>query len=425
MKRNLVFLLITNLLLIVCALYLLPFIRFSSKSLGLDFIVILVWSALVMGASWAEVNAILPKRSDLDPDVVKSRRLHLGRSLLLIVAILANYAWTDLTAGDFWFSYYAKYGVYTTAMRSNNREKTVWAMKRSSNIITPELVRGLLPQVVQLTRSQDPVVRGKAFAWLGYGIRQMNLLLASNVENSTKKQAINVKKVLITDLSGLFTCLRQETKPQALKGCVYAAGWMSKHELLGPISDVIARAKDPAVLVAATMACRNIGGLRALHILAGLVSGTTGLPRQSAVAGYLNAASVLVDVKSPVINSQGFADIEQRLAKQVPLLPKPALCVFLQHFSSLGDARFSKAIAQVIAQTDKPSVCPDIEIVPPIGIPLSLSLRRDFYESLANAVSCIAKDNDILLTAIKNRVAKGGNPRLVRLLKRISNAAGK
>lgn len=425
MKRNLAFLLISNTLLLVCALYLLPFVRFSSKSVGLDFLVILGWSALVLGASWAEMNVILPKPDATDTNVVRGRRLNLGRSLFLVVAIVMNFGWTDRAAGGFWFSYYSKFGVYTTAMRSNDHKKAVWAMKRSSLIINPGLAQGLLPQVARLTASKDSVVKGTAFAWLGYSTRQMNLINATNVDVETKKQASQVKKILLDNLSGVFNCLRLERRPKALEGCIYAAGWVSKPDFLGPLNDVIARSKDPGVLVAAAQACQNIGGVRALHMLAGMVADTKGLPRQAAVIGYLNAAFVLVDMKSPVINTPAFTLAEQKLAKQVPGLPKPALCAFLQHFPELADARFSKAIAQVLMLAGKPSNCPDVEVLPPIGIPVSMSLHRDFDDCLTRAISCIAKNNAILMAAMKKRISKGGNPRLVRLLKGILNAAGK
>jgi len=425
MKRNLAFLLISNTFLIICTLFLLPFVRFRSTSVGLDFVIILGWSALVLAAAWSEMNVILPKNTDAGADVVRGRRLNLGRSLFLVVAIVVNFGWTDKAAGGFWFSYYSKYGVYTTAMRSDDPEKAVWAMKRSAQIINPDLVRGLMRQVAALTTKKDPDVRGTAFAWLGYSVRQMNLIDATNVPVETKKMAASVKKLLTDELSGIPACLRKEKAPRALTGCIYAAGWVSKPEFLGPLSDIIAKSKDKDVLVAVAMACRNIGGVRALHMLAGLVADSRGLPGQTAVTGYLNAASVLVDMKSPIINTPEFARAEDKLAGLVPGLSKPALCAFLQHFPKLGDARFSKALAQVLTNTGGPDVCPDVEIEPLIGVPMSLSLHTDFDDCLTGAISCIAKDNAVLIAAIRNRIAKKDNPRLVGLLKGILNAAGK
>lgn len=422
MKRPVILSILSSLLLLVWALWLLPYVHYKSQSLGLDFVIILVWSALVLGASWWEMDWILPKKLAAPGEVVKERRLNLGRSILLVLVIIINFAWTDLTAGDFWFSYYSKYGVYATAMRSDKPEKQLWALKTGAQVITPEFIRGMLPSVEGLTRAKDPVVRGTAFAWLGYGVRQMNLTLAADVPVSVKDSAQKVKDLLISALNGLPGCLQKE-KNAALEGCLYAAGWVSGPEYLGAITDVIARTKDKACLVAAAVAAWNIGGLRALSILADLIHDTRGLPRQTAVLAYLKAAAVLVNLGSDAINSPAFDKTENRVARMVPDFSMPTMCVFLQHFSELRDARFSKALAQVTENADAPAICPDIEIKPPVGIPISLALRRDYYECLVNAIAGIAKGNPVIVAAIRNRLSKKIDPRLRSLLQRVLDAA--
>ncbi len=425
MKRTHVFLLIINVLLLAWPLYLLGYVRTRSTSTGLDFLIILGWAAMVLAASWVEVQVILPKQQDPEAEVVKGRRLNLGRSLLLVVAIIANFAWTDLTAGDFWFSYYARFGVYATAMRSHDRNQRIWGLKRSAQAITPGFVAGMLPSVERLAGDKDPVVRGDAVAWLGFAVRQMNLLLAQQADVDVKKQARQVKIVLIQRLSDLATCLRREKAPGALQGCVYAAGWVSDPQLLGPLTDVVARARDARVRIAAAMACRDIGGLRALNMLADMARDFRGLARQAAVTAYLKAAAVLIDLKSPALNTPQFTLAEQRMAKVVPSLDKPALCAFLQHFPAVADARFSRAFAQVLMRTDAPYTCPDTQTDPPVGIPIALSLKRDFYRCLEGAVASIAKGNAVLIAAIRERIAKGGNARFMALLKGVLHAAGK
>ena len=422
MKTSIISALLSTALLLFWALWVLPYIQIQSTSLGLDFVLILIWSALVLGASWSEINALIPQKSIPAEELVKQRRLNLGRSILLVLVIAANFAWSDLLAGDFWFSYYAKYGVYSTALRSGNTEKTLWAIRRGAQAVTPDFITGMLPAVARLTRSPDKAVKGAAFAWLGYGIRQMELAQATNVPESVKQKAAKVERMLTGSIEGLGPCLRKADGP-ALEGCLYAAGWSSKPEYLGDISDVVARTHDPACLTAASIACWNIGGLRAMDILADLIKTTKGLPRQAAVFGYLKTASVLVDSSSDDVNTDLFKRLELRVAKEVPNLPMPALCVFLQRFTNLRDARFSQALAQVVKQTKDPAICPDIEVTPPVGVPFSLSLRRDFYECLTGAISGIAKGNDLLVDAVRARISKGGNPRFMRLLKGVLDEA--
>jgi hypothetical protein len=395
----------------------LRWVRDTSGSLAVDFAVIVSWVVLAMGAGWLQAAAALgpapaaaPARGrddagDLVPPAPWRWPVVL-RSVLIVVATLANLYWSNAAAGDFWFGHYGRYGALATELRSPDPDDRRRAIARFAELASPVLA-DLVGRVAAMQDDPDPVVRADAIAAMGHVVRRMRLSVAllqaeGGVTDRWEPAALRAARAAAGDPSG---GIRTATGDER-RAWIMVAGALGEAANLGLLQAIV---EDPRStfqeVVEAIAAIADVPGGDALAALRPALSASDGAVRAyGAWAVAMTAAALVRKGASEAEAVPEFGAVERLLARVLPRIGVQAQCAYLGVFPRIADARMTEALIATAGSPAMRARCERMERKPWFGRPDVVVADGPMSDLVVASMASIAMGNAELRRFLEDAV---------------------
>ncbi len=404
--------------LLALALWALPWVRDRSGSLLADFAILALWAVLAFGAGWFQVQVVMPgERKSREEDrsgLAAFQTRTVLRSILVGFALLANLVWSDLLAGEFWFSHYARSGVQATALRSSDPETRRWSIARVAESPDPS-VEGHVARLASLTRDEDPEVRADAIAALGHLAWRMRTALRVLQRDGVDHGRFEgrVLKAVLAALGDPSERVEGSVGREQ-RAWIYAAGALGDPSLV-PVLHRVCRSADPEAVVAAVHALADIGSAGTLPVLVEVVSGRRGEPAVHAAwaLGLVMAAIVAKDPRD-AHRVPEYALARDAVREHLAGLEPEAACAFLKWFPEIADASMTGALVDLARSRTFLHRCRRVERARWFGPPEVVTRETSVWEAALSAMASVAVGNGEMRRFLEQAVADSGLPEEVR-----------
>jgi len=394
----------------VVALFILPWIRDKSTSVTADFVLILLWVFGALTAGWFQVSLAIKVGAEKE-SVFSTETI--VRSLLVVIAIMANLFWSNYAAGDFWFSHYGKVGVYSTALRSSSPETKRWAIKKVAEMVSSTLLI-MLPKVGTLIDDEDTEVRADAVACVGHVAFKMRIALRESAGGLAgfEQEALRLAKEILKDTKARL----ENSKGKEKIAWLYAMGCIADDYAIGVLSKVLKEATDGSEEQTAVLgALIDLAEPRAGVILARAAKNTKGFNQMLATYGAATMMAGMVERFSTAVSSNpDYLAMREAMLDAFPSLEINSLCAFLRSFRLIGDADFTDVLVQRGTEEALASKCERAERKRWFGAPDSIVPEAKFWVLYLDAVSAIAVGNKKVVDHLKKLAMSDGLPQEVR-----------
>lgn len=412
--------LLTTGALLALALWALPWVRDESGSLLADFTVLFVWTLLAFAAAWFQVVLVLPDRKEprAADDVVAGSaafRAHtVWRSLILVVAVVANFVWSDLVAGDFWFSHYSRLGVYATALRSPDPTTRRWAIARIAETADPAL-EDLVARLEPLLRDGDTEVRADAIAVHGHLAWRMRMALRVLEREGTDRARFEFRilKRVERALGDPGTFIGTTSGVERLASIV-AAGALGNESHIAVLEGVC-ESGNPEEVVAAVDALADIGSPRALPVLGRVFTAPSGQAAvHAAWAMGLIMASVVGRDPTEARNMWEYQSARDTVRAHLPRSEPEVACAFLKWFPEIADASLTGALIELTRTQTVLLRCRRVERQRWFGAPEMIVPEVPVADLLLRALASVALGNDELKRFLEDETEASRLPKEIR-----------
>jgi HEAT repeat protein len=401
---NLVGAVVSTLWLVAVSVFILPWIRDKSTSVTVDFVLILLWVFGAVLAGWFQVS-LATEVGTADESVFK--RQTIVKSLAVVIAIMANLFWSNYAGGDFWFSYYGKVGVYSTALRAHSSETKKWSIEKIAGMTSDTLIT-MLPKVAVLIDDEDEQVRAHAVACVGHIAFKMRLALKTRNEGDEgfEQEALKLARQILR-----WGDVRlQKAKGTERLAWIYALGCLGDDNALGVLARVLDEAKDGSEEQSALIGALNdIATEKSGIMLARLAKRTKGNDQTLATYGVATMMAAMVEKlgKEASLNHD-YLGMRDGLLDAFPSLEISSLCAFLKAFRLIADAEFTDVLIQRGTKEALGSMCERVERKRWFGAPDSVVPEAKFWVLYMDALSAIAVGNQKVVDYLKKLTESDG-----------------
>lgn len=415
--------------LLATALWGLPWVQDESGSLAADFAILFLWTLLAFGAAWFQVAVFVhggePVTGDEarpGPEAFRTRTVL--RSVLVGVAVLGNLVWSDLVAGEFWFSHYSRSGVQATALRSSDPGTRRRAIARIAETADPA-IESLAARLEPLLGDGDALVRADAIAAHGHLAWRMRMALkVLQGEGSDQGRfEARVLRAVERALGDPVAQVRSARGPER-RAWIFATGAVGDASAI-PVLERVCESGEPEEVLAAVDALADIGAPGALPILGRMMTAHTGEAAVHAAwaAGLIMAAVVGRD-PAGALRMPEYVAARDAVRSRLAGLEPEAVCAFLRWFPEVADASLSGALVEIARSRTFLLRCARVERARWFGAPEMIVAEGPVADAVLRAMASVAVGNAEVTRFLEEAVGSSRFPDEVRVrLKEMLDAA--